>query len=60
MIVRWDNPEKTYVRIEIMGAVYQIPTDDRHPDWANIKAMIESGTLAVADYEPLTFPENEG
>lgn len=57
MKITWDNPEKTYVRVELMGVVSQIPTDERHPDWANIKAMLDAGTLVIPDYEA---PETEG
>jgi hypothetical protein len=52
MKIIWDNPEKTYVRVEIMGATYQIPKDDGHPDWRNIKAMVEAGQLVIGDYQP--------
>ena len=52
MIIRWANPSQSYVRIEIMGAVYQIPVDENQPDWARIKAMIEAGTLVIPPYEP--------
>jgi len=52
MNIRWANKSKTYVVIEVMGTTYQIPTDDTHPDWRNIKAMVEAGTLIIPDYEP--------
>jgi hypothetical protein len=61
MIVRWANPSQTYFILEEDdGSVYTIPTDERHPDWARIQAMIEAGTLTIPDYEPPISSELEG
>ena len=56
MKIQWANEARTYVRIEVMGAAYQIPKDDNHPDWQNIKSMVEAGALTIPDYEPPAPP----
>lgn len=58
MNICWDNEDKTYLRVEVMGMVHQIPTDDGHPDWRNIKAMVEAGQLVIGDYQPPEPPQD--
>lgn len=58
MVIQWANEAKTYIRVEIMGTVYQIPTDGSQPDWKNIKAMVDAGTLVIAPYQPPAPPPN--
>lgn len=60
MKIQWANDAKSYVLVEVMGAAYQIPADDTHPDWQNIKAMVDAGTLTIPDYEPPVPSDQQG
>lgn len=58
MIISWANDTQTYVRVEVGGSAYQIPCDPDHPDWQNIKAMIDAKALIIPPYEPPQPPDN--
>jgi hypothetical protein len=59
MIVYWDNPDGTYVRIEDEGSIYQIPTDDRHPKWREVKALVAKGELTIQPYQAPASDQTE-
>lgn len=52
MLIRWANPENTYVVVEVLGNVFKFPASDANPEWLKIKSMIDAGLLIIPEYEP--------